>query len=142
MKTNQEQSTADILTGNPAFTTNYALKYSCDPIAKSLTTSYWDMRQVFSDSTDPTVVSAVNVTQSSVFYGQGFGFYLFQQKVLPSFFASYSTNLVVFYVGIVLVVATIFRSALVPRTWEIFIIDAPKTENILKICQSIHVYRV
>lgn len=61
---------------------------------------------------------------------------------MPSVLASYSTNLVVFYIGIVFVVATIFRSVFVPRTWEIFIIDAPRTENILKICQSIHVYRV
>ena len=61
---------------------------------------------------------------------------------MPSFFASYGSNLVVFYIGIVYVVAALFRSALVPRTWEIFIIDAPMTEDILKICQSIHVYRV
>lgn len=53
---------------------------------------------------------------------------------MPGFFGSYSANLVVFYVGIVFVVAALFRSALVPRTWEIFIIDAPFTEDILKIC--------
>ena len=61
---------------------------------------------------------------------------------MPNFFASYSSNIIVFYIGIVIVVATIFRSAFVPRTWEIYIIDAPFTEDILKICQSIHVYRV
>ena len=77
-----------------------------------------------------------------MFSGDGFGFILFQQKVMPGVLADYSSNLVVFYVGIVFVVATIFRSVFVPRTWEIFIIDAPFTEDILKICQSIHVYRV
>jgi len=61
---------------------------------------------------------------------------------MPGFFAAYSTNLVVFYVTIIYVIATVFRSIFVPRTWEIFIIDAPLTEDILKICQSIHVYRV
>lgn len=44
VKTNQEQTTTDILTGNPAFTTNYALKYSCDPAAQDSNTSYWNMR--------------------------------------------------------------------------------------------------
>lgn len=72
--------------------------------------------------------------EGSVFYGEGFGFFLFQQKVMPGFFGSYSANLVVFYVGIVLIVASFFRSVFVPRTWEIYIIDAPFTEDILKIC--------
>lgn len=61
---------------------------------------------------------------------------------MPGLFAAYSSNLVVFYVTIIYVIATVFRGIFVPRTWEIFIIDAPMTEDILKICQSIHVYRV
>ena len=72
--------------------------------------------------------------ENGIFYGDGFGFFLFQQKVMPGFFGSYSANLIVFYIGIVFIVATYFRAALVPRTWEIFIIVAPFTEDILKIC--------
>ena len=61
----------------------------------------------------------------------GFGFFVFEQRVLPSFLAEYGANLIVFYVSVVFVIATLFRSAFVPKTWEIFIIDAPHTEDIL-----------
>ena len=67
---------------------------------------------------------------------------MFSQRVLPAFFSTYGSSLAVFYISVVFVIATIFRSAFVPKTWEIFIIDAPFTEDILKICQSIHIYRV
>lgn len=72
----------------------------------------------------------------------GCGFFIFLQKTLPGFLADYSSNLIVFYVSIVYVIAISFRAVFVPKTWEIFIIDAPFTEDLLMICQSIHIYRV
>ena len=62
--------------------------------------------------------------------------------MLPSFLADYGANIVLFYVSVIFVIATVFRNAFVPRVWEIYIIDAPFTEDILKICQSIYIYRV
>lgn len=67
---------------------------------------------------------------------------VFAQKVLPSFLRDYSSNLIVFYISVVFVIATLFRGAFVPKTNEIFIKDAPYTEDLLMICQSIHIYRV
>ena len=61
----------------------------------------------------------------------GFGFFVFEQRVLPSFLSEYGANIIVFYVTVIFVVASLFRSAFVPRTWEIFIIDTPFTEDIL-----------
>lgn len=72
--------------------------------------------------------------KNNIFAGKGFGFFVFSQRVLPSFLAGYAANLVVFYVSVVYVIATIFRAAFVPKTWEIFIIDAPFTEHLLQIC--------
>ena len=72
----------------------------------------------------------------------GFGFFVFTSKTLPNLFADYGTSIIVFYISVIFVIAAVFRSAFVPRTDEIFIVDAPYTEDILKICQSIHIYRV
>jgi hypothetical protein len=67
---------------------------------------------------------------------------VFSQKVLPSYLSQYSASILVFYISVVYVIASLFRSAFVPMTWEIFIWDAPFNDDILMICQSIHIYRV
>jgi len=80
--------------------------------------------------------------QDEIFTGKGFSFFVFTQTTLPSIFADYGTSLIVFYVSVIFVIATVFRNNFVPKTDEIYITDAPYTDDILKICQSIHIYRV
>ena len=77
-----------------------------------------------------------------IFTGGGFGFFVFASSTLPNIFADYGSSIVVFYISVVFVIAALFRSTFVPKSDEIFITDAPYTEDILKICQSIHIYRV
>ena len=72
----------------------------------------------------------------------GVGFFVFTSKTLPNIFADYGTSILVFYVSVIFVIAAVFRSAFVPKTDEIIIVDAPYTDDILMICQSIYIYRV
>jgi hypothetical protein len=64
----------------------------------------------------------------------GIGFFMFQGIDLPDYLAEFGGSIIIFYVGVVYVFSTIFRSAMVPLTNEIFITDAPLTEKILNIC--------
>mmetsp|Transcript_8067 Transcript_8067/g.11220 ORF Transcript_8067/g.11220 Transcript_8067/m.11220 type:complete len:134 (+) Transcript_8067:1201-1602(+) len=84
----------------------------------------------------------IEYMDKEIFTGNGFGFFVFTSKTLPNIFADYGTSLLVFYISVVFVIAALFRSVFVPKSDEIFITDAPATEDILKICQSIHIYRV
>jgi len=74
--------------------------------------------------------------------GNGFGYFIFSQFILPNALASYSSSVLVFYATIVYVVASSLRSGIVPYSYQIFITDAPLTEDILSICTSIHIYRM
>lgn len=67
---------------------------------------------------------------------------MFNADVLPNFLSDYASSVIFFYIAIVYVIASAFRSAFVPLSWEIFIINAPYTEKILMICQCIFIYRV
>lgn len=87
-------------------------------------------------------MATVDYLNNTIFPGEGFGFFVFSQKVLPNFLSAYSASILVFYITVVYVAASLFRSAMVPLTWTIFIYDAPFNEDILMICQSIHIYRV
>ena len=60
--------------------------------------------------------------------------FVFSQKVLPSWLSAYSASILVFYITVVYVIATLFRNAFVPRIWEIPVWDAPFGEDILQIC--------
>lgn len=62
--------------------------------------------------------------------------------MLPNYLASYSNSVIVFYVLIVYVIFSAFRSAFIPQTWETYVINAPFTESILNICRCIYIYRV
>ena len=46
---------------------------------------YWSLQQDF--TTNSTYTEEVTEMQDNVFSGEGFGFFIFQQKVLPGFFA-------------------------------------------------------
>jgi hypothetical protein len=72
--------------------------------------------------------------QNDLFQGEGFGFFIFSAKTLPNIFADYGTSIVVFYISVIFVIAAVFRSTFVPKSNEIFITDAPYTDDILKIC--------
>ena len=101
------------------------------------------MTPFYSNTTAPYQQDLISNMQNQIFgEGQGFGFFVFTQKTLPNIFADYGTSIIVFYISVVFVIAAIFRSAFVPKSDEIFIVDAPYTDDILKICQSIHIYRV
>jgi hypothetical protein len=67
---------------------------------------------------------------------------LFNQSVLPAIIAAYSGTILVFYGTIVYLFAGLFRSGLVPLSYEIFITDAPYPDDILMICTAIFIYRV
>jgi len=64
----------------------------------------------------------------------GFGFFVFNQNVLPNYLAKYASSVLVFYAGVIYLIASSFRAAFVPFSYQIFIIDAPYTEDILSIC--------
>ena len=72
----------------------------------------------------------------------GFGFFVFNQNILPNYLASYASSVLIFYAGVIYLVASEFREGFVPFSYEIFIIDAPYTQDILMICQCIYIYRV
>ena len=55
----------------------------------------------------------------------GFSFFVFNARTLPNIFAQYGTSILVFYISVVFLVASFFRSAFVPKSDEIFIVDAP-----------------
>ena len=126
--------------------TGYKLGYNCtvyyDEEGDDHQVNYWTLKQVFGQSSLPTEEPVIDYLRKKVFNREGFGFFIFEQKVFPTYLADYSSNVIVFYGAVIYVIASLFRSLFVPNTWEIFIKDAPFTEDILKICQSIHVYRV
>ena len=126
--------------------TGYKLGYNCtvyyDEEGDDHQVNYWTLKQVFGKSSLPTEEPLIDYLKNKVFSREGFGFFIFEQKVFPTYLADYSGNVIVFYGAVIYVIASLFRSLFVPNTWEIFIKDAPFTEDILKICQSIHVYRV
>jgi len=55
-------------------------------------------------------------------------------SVLPSSIAGLATGIVSFYIAVVYLISTIFKEIMVPNTAQIFITDAPHTEDILNIC--------
>lgn len=123
----------------------YKLGYKCKvnttQSADDSSTNYWTLRALY--NTDAKLNPEETILRKKVFAADsGFGFFVFEQKVFPAFLVDYSSNVIVFYGAVIYVIASLFRAAFVPRTWEIVIKDAPFTEDILKICQSIHVYRV
>jgi len=66
-------------------------------------------------------------------------FFVFSKKVLPAFLG---VNLVTFYITITYAVFRLFRSTFVPVVSSIFITDAPDPDDLLKICEIIHLYRM
>mmetsp|Transcript_21120 Transcript_21120/g.29193 ORF Transcript_21120/g.29193 Transcript_21120/m.29193 type:complete len:114 (+) Transcript_21120:2426-2767(+) len=72
-------------------------------------------------------------------YENGMTTYIFSQKTLPAYL---QLNLLSFYISIVYVVATVFRAIFVPRTPDIYIVDATLTDDLLMVCSCIYIYRV
>ncbi len=86
--------------------------------------------------------TSISEQYTLLFPEAGFGFFTFSQNTLPKVFSTYGSSIFVFYATIVYVVASSLRSGLVPMSYQIFITDAPLTEDILMICTSIHIYRM
>lgn len=143
-QTGQSNKVEDIKPKDNALLMGYTLGYICNvnsTHADEGSTNYWTLRQIY--DTDARASTEEATMRSKIFAAdRGFGFFVFEQKVFPSYLADYSSNVIVFYGAVIYVIASLFRGVFVPNTWEIFIKDAPFTEDILKICQSIHVYRV
>lgn len=66
----------------------------------------------------------------------------FSKKVEAGFLSSLGGSIIVFYTSVVLIAASALRGALVPTSNDIFIVNAPFTEDILMICTAIFIYRV
>ena len=64
---------------------------------------------------------------------------MFSKKVLPAFLG---VNLVTFYITITYAIFRLFRSTFVPVVSSIFITDAPNPDDLLQICEIIHLYRM
>lgn len=82
-------------------------------------------------------------TEHDIFNVQsGFGFILFNQTLLPSFFAAYASSIIIFYASVVYIIASSFRAGFVPQSYTIFIVNAVYCEDIIMICQCIYIYRL
>ena len=119
--------------------TGYKLGYNCtvfNDTAGHTQANFWTLKQVFGSKMIPEEEQPeVEYMKKQIFAEEkGFGFFVFEQKVFPSYLSDYSSNVIVFYGAVIYVIASLFRSVFVPNTWEIFIKDAPFTEDILKIC--------
>ena len=60
-----------------AFTTNYTMNYHCEqfPNAGDMSNNYWSLYQDF--STNPNDAAEVKEMNENIFFGEGFGFFLF-----------------------------------------------------------------
>lgn len=100
---------------------------------------YWQLFQTLSPSQPENAVfnAVLNVTVSAD--RSGISFFVVSRRVLPSYL---SLPLISFYVSIVYVVSKLFRQIFVPVTSEIFITDATDPDDILMLCETIHLYRL
>lgn len=113
----------------------FNLSYTCNVTNQA--SAFWGLTQTWPKS------SPLLATEISIFNPKnGFGFFTFNQSVLPNFFSAYSSSVLYFYVAVVYVIAVVFRYAFVPYTWQVFVVNAPFTEDLLSICQCIYTYRV
>ena len=69
---------------------------------------------------------------------EGIEIYVFSKKVLPSFL---SVGLFTFYITISYTIFRLFRQSLIPVVPGIYIYDAPDTENLLSLVETIYMYR-
>jgi hypothetical protein len=76
------------------------------------------------------------------FPAEGFGIFVFNQTLMPQALAAYASSILIFYATLVYIIASAFRNGFVPKSYQIFIIDAISTEDIIMICQCIYIYRV
>lgn len=74
------------------------------------------------------------IEEHRIFFQPGFGFFVFNQNVLPDFISAYSSSVFVFYFAVIYVAAVTFRYAFVPVTNQVFIKNAVETDDILSIC--------
>ena len=125
---------------NPNITSGAKLSYHCAANGATNQSNYWSLTQIW-----PTVDNPYLATETEIFpvnTNAGFGLFVFNQTVLPSALAEYASSILIFYATVVYIIATTFRSAFVPRTNEIFVIDAVNTLDLLMVCQCIYIYRV
>ena len=68
-------------TGDPAFNTQISLTYMCDnttALSEDMTDNYWKLSQTFSTKfTEKSTEAEVEYMENSIFYGEGFGYFLF-----------------------------------------------------------------
>jgi hypothetical protein len=135
-------SNVDPLMTAPYFETveGYYLRYTCHPLTLFNSNAgeemYWALYPTFLQS------NATKTYEKIFSPNQGFCFFCFNADVLPDFLTDYSASVLLLYAGEVYLIATLFRSAFIPQTSEIFIINAPDTEKIINICQCVYIYRV
>jgi hypothetical protein len=105
-----QASTTRQIIQNPNITSGANLTYYCNNATNS--SNYWSLTQVF--ATD----SILYQTEEEIFnIDSGFGIFVFNQTLLPASLAAYSSSLIVFYVTIVYLIASSFRSGFVPLSY-------------------------
>ena len=80
LKTNQDSVAMVLPTGDPAFNTRVSLTYMCDnttALSEDMTDNYWKLSQSFPVSTDKETKAEVDYMENSIFYGEGYGYFLF-----------------------------------------------------------------
>ena len=78
LKTNQDSVARVLPTGDPAFNTRISLTYMCDnttAVSEDMTDNYWMLSQSF--PTEEATKAEVEYMENSIFYGEGYGYFLF-----------------------------------------------------------------
>lgn len=86
-------------------------------------------------------VAVLNVTTPSQVSTDRYGvsFFVESRRVLPPYL---NLPLATFYISIIYVISKLFRSIFVPSTSQIYITDAPAPDDILMLCETVHLYRL
>lgn len=83
----------------------FSLRFKCDPLFSA--EDYWYVEQTINATVSPSIYPY----EIAIFNGtNGFGYFTFNQDVLPNFLSSYASSVIFFYVAIVYVIASAFRS--------------------------------
>jgi len=69
----------------------------------------------------------------------GVSFFTFSLKISPS---SFNYTIIAFYAGVVLVAASLLRSAMEVDTNDIFIYEMIYTDALMLLCECIYIYRM
>jgi len=102
-----------------------SVTYNCE--------NYWALNQYFYANNTEAQITEENLNNTGV------SFFTFSLKISPS---SSSFTIITFYVSIVLVIASLLRSALEVPANNIFIYEMIYTDALLLLCECIYIFRM